>query len=75
MFARGGRRLSTVCEMVATMNPIQCLTLSVLQAFTKCDTVSAFAGRRKKTAWETWKSFPEVSDARAICGADVQPNQ
>jgi hypothetical protein len=28
-----------------------------------CDTVSAFAGRGKKTAWVTWKSFPEVADA------------
>ena len=28
-----------------------------------CDTVSAFAGRGKKTAWVTWKSFTEVTDA------------
>ena len=39
------------------------MTLPVLHAFTGCDTVSAFAGRGKKTAWETWKSFPEVNDA------------
>ncbi len=45
------------------MTPIKCLTLPVFHAFTGCDTVSAFAGRGKKTAWETWKSFPEVSDA------------
>ena len=32
-------------------------------SFTGCDTVSAFAGRGKKTAWDTWKSFPEVTDA------------
>ena len=48
--------------MAATMNPTQCLTLPVLHAFTGCDTVSAFAGKGKKTAWETWKSFPEVND-------------
>ena len=52
-----------VHEIVATMNPTKCLTLPVLHAFTGCDTVSAFAGRGKKTAWETWKSFPEVSGA------------
>ncbi|KAJ8369745.1 hypothetical protein SKAU_G00097730 [Synaphobranchus kaupii] len=45
------------------MNPTQCLTLPVFHAFTGSDTVSAFAGRGKKTAWETWKSFPEVNDA------------
>ncbi|KAK1887154.1 Peptidoglycan hydrolase FlgJ [Dissostichus eleginoides] len=52
-----------VHEIVATMNPTKCLTLPVLHAFTGCDTVSAFAGRGKKTAWETWKSFPEVTGA------------
>ncbi len=25
--------------------------------------MSAFAGRGKKTAWETWKAFPEVTEA------------
>ena len=56
-------RYIAVHEMVATMNPTKCLTLPVLHAFTGCDTVSSFAGRGKKTAWETWKSFPEVNDA------------
>ena len=32
-------------------------------AFTGCDTVSAFAGRGKKTAWNTRKAFPEVIHA------------
>ena len=45
------------------MIPAKYLTLSVFHAFTGCDTVSAFAGRGQKTAWETWKSFPEVTDA------------
>ncbi|KAK1888362.1 Fibrinogen-like protein 1, partial [Dissostichus eleginoides] len=53
-----------VHEIVATMNPTKCLTLPVLHAFTGCDTVSAFAGRGKKTAWETWKSFPETVAVR-----------
>jgi len=56
-------RYIAVHEMVAAMNQTQCLTLPVFHAFTGCDTVSAFAGRGKKTAWETWKSFPEVNDA------------
>ena len=56
-------RYIAVPEIVNTMNPTQCLTLPVFHAFTGCDTVSAFAGRGKKTAWETWKSFPEVNDA------------
>ena len=49
--------------MVATMTSTQCLTLPVFHAFTECDTVSAFAGRGKKTAWKNWKSFSEVTSA------------
>ena len=45
------------------MTPGKCLTLPVFHAFTGCYTVSAFAGRGKKIAWEICKSFPEVSDA------------
>ena len=47
---------SAVHEMVATMDHI-------FHTFTRCDTVSGFAGRGKKTAWKTWKAFPEVADA------------
>ena len=56
-------RYIAIHEMVATMTPTQCLTLPVFHAFTGCDTVSAFAGRGKKTAWATWKSFSEVTSA------------
>ena len=56
-------RYIDVHEMVATMNPTKYLTFPVLHAFTGCDTVSVFAGRGKKTAWDTWKSFPEANDA------------
>lgn len=47
--------------MVPTTNPTQCLTLPVFHAFTDCDTISSFAGRGKKTAWESWKLFPVVN--------------
>ena len=49
--------------MVDALTPMKCLTLPVFHTFTGCDTMSAFAGRGKKTAWVTWKSFPEVTDA------------
>lgn len=32
-------------------------------AFTGCDTVSAFAGRGKKTAWEAWRTNLEITAA------------
>ncbi|CAC5372613.1 unnamed protein product [Mytilus coruscus] len=34
--------------------------LPVFHAFTRCDTVSSFAGKGKKTAWETWMAFEDV---------------
>ena len=52
-----------VHEIVATMTPTKCLNFPVLHAFTGCDTVSSFASRGKKTAWETWNSFSEVNGA------------
>lgn len=43
-------RYIDIYKMVSTMNPTQCLTLQVFHAFTRCDTVSTFAGRGKNTA-------------------------
>ena len=45
------------------MVPIICATLPVFHALTGCDTVSAFSGRGKKTAWNTWEVIPEVTEA------------
>ena len=45
------------------MDPRICATLPVFHALTGCDTVSAFSGRGKKTAWNTWEVFPEVTEA------------
>ena len=33
----------------------------MFHAFTGCDTVSSFAGREKKTAFDIWKSFNEIT--------------
>ena len=35
--------------------------LPMFHAFTGCDSVSSFAGRGKKTAFETWKAFSAVT--------------
>ena len=37
--------------------------LPVFHALTGCDTTSSFAGKGKKTAWDTWNAFPEVTRA------------
>ena len=35
--------------------------LNMFDALTGCDTVSFFSGRGKKTAWDVWKVFPELT--------------
>ena len=42
-------------HLLTNMDPRICGTIPMFQAFTGCDTVSAFCGRGKKTAWNTWK--------------------
>ena len=48
--------------LFAGMDPRICATLPVFHALTGCDTVSAFSGRGKMTAWNTWEVFPEVTE-------------
>jgi len=40
-----------------------CSALPGFHAYSGCDTVSAFVGRGKKTAWQTWNAFPAVTSA------------
>ena len=41
---------------------IRAVGLPFLHAFTGCDTVSAFPGKGKKSAWQTWEVFPDATD-------------
>ena len=36
--------------------------LLFFHAFTGCDTLSSFSGIGKKTAWDTWTNFPDITD-------------
>ena len=52
-----------VHEISKSLGPNKSLGLPFFHAFTGCDTVSSFGGRGKKTAWDTWTSFPDVTGA------------
>ena len=39
------------------------LALPVFHSFTGCDTTSAFFGKGKKSAWEAWKCYHDVTSA------------
>ena len=65
-------RLLAAHEMARTLGPDRCIALPVFHAFTGCDTVSSFGGRGKKTAWDTWMTFDDVT--RAFCALANTPD-
>ncbi len=50
-------------EIARALGPDRCVALPMFHAFTGCDTVSSFGGRGKKTAWDTWNAYGDVTPA------------
>ena len=50
-------------KLSAKLGPQKARALPIFHAVTGCDTVSAFVGRGKKSAWTTWNDLPELTDA------------
>ena len=48
-------------EIAVSLAPSKSQALPFFHAFTGCDTVSAFHTKGKKTAWETWKVYEDVT--------------
>lgn len=49
--------------LALTLDKEMSTALPVFHNFTGCDTVLVFLGKGKRCAWETWKSFPDVTKA------------
>ena len=63
-FGTGGHfRFIPIHEVPAAVGPRISATLPLFHALTGCDTVSSFAGIRKKTTWAAWNVYPEVTEA------------
>ncbi len=58
-------RLIPAHRIYAAIGNMKSQALPMFHAFTGCDTVSSFSGRGKKTAWEIWNVFPDVTDTFA----------
>ncbi|XP_071135420.1 uncharacterized protein [Mytilus edulis] len=54
-------RYISIHELANTLGLEKAYALPVFHAFTGCDTVSSFAGKGKKTAWDTWMAFNDVT--------------
>jgi hypothetical protein len=50
-------------DLVTALGPQKCQSLSFFHALTGCDTVSCFSGKGKKSAWQAWGAFPDVTTA------------
>ena len=50
-------------EIASSLGPEKTCALPMFHAITGCDTVSAFVGHGKKSAWATWNTLPELTDA------------
>ena len=50
-------------ETVRALGPDQCIALPLFHAFSECYTVSCFGGRSKRTAWDTWNAYRDVTPA------------
>ena len=58
-------------EMARTLGHDRCMALPMFHAFTGCDTVSCFAGRGKRSAWDTRKVYDDVTPA--LCSLIANP--
>ena len=52
-------------EIATSLGAEKAQTLPMFHAFTGCDTVSSFAGKGKKTAFDTWRSFNAATEVFA----------
>ena len=50
-------------KLTRVLGPDWCVALPIIHTFTGCDTVSFFRGRGKRTAWDTWKAYKDVTPA------------
>ena len=53
--------INTIC--CSNLGEEKSIALPLFHSFTGCDTTSSFYRRGKKTAWEAWNNFPEITSA------------
>ena len=58
-------------EMANPLCPDRCVAWPKFHAFTGCDTVSCFGGKGKRTAWDIWNAYDEVTPA--FCALAATP--
>lgn len=59
-------------KIAKALGPDRCVALPMFHAFTGCDTVSCFGDRSKKTAWDTWTTYGDITPA--FCSLVTMPD-
>ena len=59
-------------EMADALGPDRYVALPMFHAFTGCDMVSCFGGRGKRTAWDMWYAYDEVTPV--FCALAATPD-
>lgn len=64
-------------EIATSLGPDKSRALPVFHAYTGCDTVSFFSTKGKKSAWDTWAAFEEVTPTflNLSCGPVELPDE
>ena len=55
-------RYLPIHKIAGSLTTQQCEGLPFCHALTRCDTVSYFSGKGKKTAFKAWKCYPEATE-------------
>ena len=61
------QRLLSIHSISVAISAANFNSLPFIHAFTRCDQVSFFTGKGKKSAWRTWKKFDDVMARFASC--------
>ena len=56
------RNWIAVHRLAHSLSPPKCRAFLSWYVLTGCDTASSFHGKEKKSAWETWKCYPEATE-------------
>ena len=56
-----GMKWIPIHELLTAVESARASEIMYFHAFTGCDVVSAFRGKGKKSAWQTWDVFDEVT--------------
>ena len=70
--SHGNVRYISANAIASALGSLRAIALPFFHAFTGCDTVSSFAFHGKKSAWETWNNFSDVTETFAALSCEPE---